>query len=63
MKELEIMKICSQNNKNSVKYYEYFHMKENFVIIMELCDENLSQIIKNELIKIEEDLIQEKYVR
>ena len=63
MKELEIMKIWSENNKNSVKYYEYFHMKENFVIIMELCDENLSQIIKNELIKIEEDLIQEKYVR
>ena len=63
MKELEIMKIWSENNKNSVKYYEYFYMKENFVIIMELCDENLSQIIKNELIKIEEDLIQEKYVR
>ena len=41
--ECENMKICS--NKNSVKYYEYFKDENNFVIIMELCDCNLSQLL------------------
>ena len=45
IEEFEIMKICSQNNKNSVKCYEYFNNKENFVIIMELCDKNLSELL------------------
>ena len=44
-KEYEIMKICS--NDNSVKCYEYFYNKDNFVIIMELCDKNLSQLLKD----------------
>ena len=43
IKECENMKICS--NINSVKYYEYFKTNKNFVIIMELCDENLSQLL------------------
>ena len=33
--EFEIMKICSNNNNNSVKCYEYFNNENNFVIIME----------------------------
>jgi len=37
------MKICSKNNENSVKCYEYFNNKDNFIIIVELCDENLLQ--------------------
>ena len=32
-------------NINSVKYYEYFKNENNFVIIMELCDENLLQLL------------------
>ena len=40
IKECKNMKICS--NINSVKFYEYFINEKNFVIIMELCDENLS---------------------
>ena len=44
-KEFENMKICSENNNNSVKCYEYFNNEENFVIIMELCDKNLLQIL------------------
>ena len=43
IKECKNMKICS--NINSVKYYEYFKNENNFVIIMELCDENLSQLL------------------
>ena len=41
IKEYENMNICSKNNKYSVKCYEYFNNKYNFVIIMELCDQNL----------------------
>ena len=41
IEEFNNMKICSNNNNNSVKCYEYFNNKENFVIIMELCDQNL----------------------
>ena len=43
------MKICSSNNNNSVKCYEYFNNKDNFVIIMELCDENLSEMLHKRL--------------
>ena len=50
IKEFENMKICSENNNNSVKCYEYFNNKDNFVFIMELCDENLSQLLTNKFI-------------
>ena len=43
--EFENMKICSMNNENSVKCYEYFYNKEHFVIIMELCDNNLGKLL------------------
>ena len=31
------------NNQNTVKLYEYFEMKDEFALIMELCDCNLKQ--------------------
>ena len=43
IQEVNIMKVCS--NINSMKYYEFFNDGNNFVIIMELCDENLSQLL------------------
>ena len=43
--EFENMKECSFNNINSVKYYEYFINSNEFIIIMELCDDNLSNIL------------------
>ena len=46
IEEYNNMKICSNNNNNSVKCYEYFNNKDNFVIIMELCDKNLSEVLK-----------------
>ena len=49
IQEFENMKICSKNNENSVKCYEYFNNKDNFVIIMELCDENLSEFLNKRI--------------
>ena len=43
--EYEIMNICSKNNINSVKCYEYFINNEYFVIIMELCDNDLYHLL------------------
>ena len=43
--ELNNMKICSKENDNSVKYYEHFHYKDKFVIVMELCDNSLQKIL------------------
>ena len=49
--EFRNMKICSENNSNSVKCYEYFYFKDTFTIIMELCDSDLSTQLINKLIK------------
>ena len=49
IEEFNNMKICSNNNNNSVKCYEYFKNEDNFIIIMELCDQNLSQILKQKI--------------
>ena len=43
--EYENMKICSENNINSVKCYEYFENDNFFVIIMELCDKDLAKLL------------------
>ena len=37
----------NQDNKNTVKFYEYFDNEKEFVIVMELCDENLVKHIAN----------------
>jgi len=43
--ELNNMKICSEENDNSVKYYEHFQYTDKFVIVMELCDNSLQKIL------------------
>ena len=43
--EFKNMKACSENNENSVKCYEYFYNEEQFVIVMELCDKDLSKLL------------------
>ena len=58
--ELYNMKICSDKNKDALKYYECFHYKNEtknkFIIVMELCDENLQNLLdkKKEGFKCEE---------
>ena len=49
IEEFEVMKICSNNNINSVKCYEYFNNEDNFVIIMELCDNNLLRLLNKRI--------------
>ena len=48
--EVDNMKKCSENNINSVKIYDCYHSKTNlkneFAIIMELCDDNLQKILE-----------------
>ena len=50
------IKICGQNNNNSVKLYEAYGSGNKIVVVMELCDENLMQLIsrKNEPFSINE---------
>ena len=43
MNEIENMKICE--NKYSVKFYESFENENILAIVMELCDNNLSNIL------------------
>ena len=47
MNEIENMKICSENNDNSVKYYESFETENEFAIVLELCDESLTKFKKD----------------
>ena len=44
--ELNNMKKCSINNEFSVKFFEYFQTKAEFIIVMELCDDNLDKYIE-----------------
>ena len=41
--EIQNMKICAENNENSVKYYESFQTKNEIAIVLELCDDCLSK--------------------
>ena len=47
--EFKNMELCSKNNINSVKCFEYFCDTKNFVIIMELCDKNLSTLLAEKI--------------
>ena len=48
---LEIMKKCSKQNENSVKFYEYYYYKEYYInkiaIVMELCDKSLQKLLND----------------
>ena len=43
--EFEKMNECSYNNINSAQYYELFVNKNEILFIMELCDDNISNIL------------------
>ena len=49
-KEIEVMQIVegkNKNNRNTVKYYEYFENESEIAIIMELCDSDLVKFFAN----------------
>ena len=52
--EINIMKICGENNENSIKFYESFETDDEFAIVMELANENLMKFIKNKKLDSEE---------
>ena len=43
--EIEIMRICMKNNKNSVQFHELYDIENEYAIVMELCDGNLHNIL------------------
>ena len=51
IQEFENMKICSEDNNYSVKCYEYFYNNDNFILVMELCDMNLSELLAEKILK------------
>ena len=51
IEEYKNMKICSENNINSVKCYDYIKNEDYFIIIMELCDSNLDQLLMDKIKK------------
>ena len=60
--EVENMRIAEgENNENinTVKFYEYFDNEKEFAIVMELCDENLTQYIVNNKIASQIEEIKE----
>ena len=50
--DVENMKICGNNNKNSIQIYKFFETEKDFIIEMELCDENLLQLLKRKKAKL-----------
>ena len=61
--EFQIMKMCSENNINSLKCYEYFVRNESFVMVMELCDTNLGKLLIEKIKKRKEDSTQLNYLK
>ena len=53
---MKILQGINNQNKNTVIFEEYFNNKEYFVIVMELCDDNLYNYItkKNSYLKLKE---------
>ena len=59
LKEIENMKVAegkNQENENTVKFYEYFDTNDEFDIVMELCNENLTDFISNKKNITSEDI-------
>ena len=48
LNEIIIMRMCNSNdnNINSVKFYECYDTENEFVIVMELCDNDLKKILR-----------------
>ena len=43
--EIEIMRICMKDNINSVQFYECYDTVHEYAIVMELCDDNLHNLL------------------
>ena len=52
--EIKLMELCGKNNENSVKYFESYETEDEFVIIMELCNESLKEYAKEKTLNSKE---------
>ena len=43
--EIDLMRICMKNNKNSIQFHEFYDTDKEYAIVMELCDGNLQNIL------------------
>ena len=43
--EVKNMTICMKDNINSIKFYELYDIEKEYAIVMELCDDNLQNIL------------------
>ena len=43
--EIELMRICMKNNKNSIQFHEFYDKDKEYAIVMELCDGNLQNML------------------
>ena len=63
-KEIEYMQIIEgekKENKNTVKFLEYFENEDEFVMVMELCNTNLEKVLKKKQKKDEKFSTDEIY--
>ena len=59
LKEVKIMKIAEgfdEENENTIKYLDYFDCEDDFYIVMELCDQNLTTFISKRTQLTEEEI-------
>ena len=55
LNEIKIMKIVEGKNKqniNTIKFYEFFNTKDEFAIVMELSDFNLSNLNNQQIVNV-----------
>ena len=54
--EIDNMRTCMKDNLNSIKFYEYYDTEKEYAIVMELCDNNLQNILnkKKEAFNVDE---------
>ena len=58
IKEIENMKIAEgvdKDNENTIKFIEYYDCEDEFVIVMELCNENLTNFISKRTLPLSDE--------
>ena len=59
IKNMQIMEGDDKENINTVKFYEYFDTKDEFIIVMELCQENLLNYLAKKQLNLNPEEIYE----
>ena len=59
IKNMQMMEGEDKENINTVKYYEFFDTKDEFIIVMECCDDNLMNIFVQKKFSFDSEKIYE----